>query len=233
MRVELKGIKKIYHDKVVLDISSLGLEKGKIYAVLGPNGSGKTTLLKILSGIEKASEGLVHYLDMEMLQEKQIAYMPQKVYMFDLTVLENTVLGLKERKICGTEAEKLAMEALEQVGMNSFSRKKARCLSGGEAQRVALARTLALGKELVLLDEPASATDIAGVDLVEKYICCVNEKNGSTIVFTTHNPSQAARIADEVIIMSGGRVVEKGKPSMVFNSPQNQETRDFLKSWRI
>jgi ABC-type phosphate transport system ATPase subunit len=106
-------------------------------------------------------------------------------------------------------------------------------LSGGEAQRVALARTLILGRSLVLLDEPASATDISGVQLAENYIRTVNKGDGSTIVFSTHNPSQAAHVADEVIMMFRGKIVEKGSPSKVFDSPEEQETKDFLQHWRI
>jgi tungstate transport system ATP-binding protein len=92
---------------------------------------------------------------------------------------------------------------------------------------------LVLGRSIVLLDEPASATDISGMELVEKYIKTVNKNDGSTIVFSTHNPSQAARIADEAIMMHCGRVLETGSPSELFESPKTQETRDFLRNWRI
>jgi ABC-type phosphate transport system ATPase subunit len=90
-----------------------------------------------------------------------------------------------------------------------------------------------LGRNLVLLDEPASATDIPGMELVEGYISAVNKKDASTIVFSTHNPSQAARIADEVIMMQNGRVLEKGTPSEVFEAPRCKQTKDFLRNWRI
>lgn len=233
MKVELFNVKRIFNSKTVLDIEKLKLDKGKVYAVLGPNGSGKTTMLRVLAGFDRDYSGSIHYNDRIKNQNNNITYMPQNVYMFDLTVLQNVILGLRSNGIKSSEVRRRAEYALDCVGMRGFSSAKARSLSGGEAQRVALARTLALRKSLVLLDEPASATDIAGQELVENYIKNININDGSTVVFTTHNPSQASRIADEVIIIHRGRVIEKGTPSIVFNSPEKQETKDFLQSWRI
>ena len=233
MKIELLNVKRVYNDKTVLDIENLIFERGKIYAVLGPNGSGKTTMLRIISGIESTCSGYVYYNGVDKPRSDDIAYLPQNIYMFDMTVLENVILGINNSGISGSDVKKHAKHALACVDMDDFLNSKARTLSGGEAQRVALARTLVLGKSLVLLDEPASATDISGVELVERYIKTVNEKDGSTIVFSTHNPSQAVRIADEVIMIFGGRIIEKGNPSTIFNSPQRQETRDFIKNWRI
>lgn len=233
MRVELLNVKRVFNNKTVLDIDKLSLDNGKIYAVLGPNGSGKTTMLRIMAGFDRDICGSVCYNGVEKNHINDISYMPQNIYMFDLTVFQNVIMGINNSEIKGIEVAERAENALTFVGMENFSNVKARSLSGGEAQRVALARTLILGKSLVLLDEPSSATDISGVELIEKYIKTVNKKDGSTIVLTTHNPSQAARIADEVIIMHGGRIIEMGIPSKVFSSPEKQETKDFLRNWRI
>lgn len=232
MRVELQNVKKKYGDKTVLDVEQLTLNKGKIYALLGPNGSGKSTMLRIMAGFDSDFTGVVSYNDNIRKHDKDIAYMPQKVYMFDISVYQNVILGLQDKKD-KDNIKKCAERALDLVGMNDFSNVKARSLSGGEAQRVALARTLIMGRSLVLLDEPASATDISGIQLAENYIRTVNRDDGSTIVFSTHNPSQAAHVADEVIMMFHGKVVEKGSPSKVFDSPEEQETKDFLQHWRI
>ncbi|HEX2945495.1 MAG TPA: ATP-binding cassette domain-containing protein [Clostridia bacterium] len=233
MRVELINLKRYFNEKKALDIDRLLIESGKVYAVLGPNGSGKSTMLRILAGFDRDFSGSVCYNGMEKLQYNCISYMPQSIYMFDFTVLENVLLGFGRGRIDRSDALSRVKAALGFVGMDGFSNAKARSLSGGEAQRVALARTLVLGRDLVLLDEPSSATDITGVGLAEKYIRSVNSKDGSTIVFTTHNPSQAARIADEVIMMHSGRIVEIGSPQQIFDSPKEQETRDFLRNWRI
>jgi ABC-type Fe3+/spermidine/putrescine transport system ATPase subunit len=233
MRVELQNVKKTYSDKTVLDVENLILEEVGIIAVLGPNGSGKTTLLRCVAGIDMATSGHIYYNGMKGYMNKDIAYMPQNTYLFDMTVLDNVMMGLKNRGLNPAESRKLALHALDSVGMGGFYKARAKSLSGGEAQRVALARTLVLRKGLVLLDEPASSTDIAGMETVEKYILEVHKKDSSTIVFTTHNPSQALRIADEAVMMQAGRIIEKNKTQSMFNSPQMQETKDFLRSWRI
>jgi ABC-type multidrug transport system ATPase subunit len=233
MRVELINLKRYFNEKKALDIDRLLIESGKVYAVLGPNGSGKSTMLRILAGFDRDFSGSVCYNGMEKIQYNCISYMPQSIYMFDFTVLENVLLGFGRGRIDRSDAVSRVKFALGCVGMDGFSNAKARSLSGGEAQRVALARGLVLDRDLVLLDEPSSATDITGVGLAEKYIRSVNSKDGSTIVLTTHNPSQAARIADEVIMMYGGRIVETGSPQQIFDSPQEQETQDFLRNWRI
>lgn len=237
MKVELQNIERSYMGKKVLDINALTLESGKIYAVVGPNGSGKTTLLRILAGQDRDYKGRVLYNGVEGANSRNIsrniAYMPQNSYMFDLTVMENMLLGLKNKGMNTKDAKEKAKEALTSVGMESFINVRAPTLSGGEAQRVALARTLVLERSLVILDEPASATDLLGVELVEEYIKSTNRKNGSTVVFSTHSPSVAVHIADEVVMMYKGKVLEQGSPKDVFYSPKCQETRDFLRSWRI
>lgn len=233
MNVALKGILKVYRQQTVLEIDQLRLETGKIYAILGPNGAGKTTLLRILAGIDREYDGTIEYYSFSREARGRIAYMPQTTYLFDTTVLGNVMAGFKNAGRGDPEARSRAEQALAWVGMERFRDCKARSLSGGEAQRVALARTLVLGKQLVLLDEPASATDIAGMERVETYLRAMQQKDQATLVFTTHNPSQAARIADWILMMHRGEVIEQGTPLQIFNEPRQPETRDFLKSWRI
>jgi len=229
MKVILKYLKKIYKKRTVLNIGELEFESGKVYAVLGPNGAGKSTMLKIIAGIDEADSGEVIYGSCEGEQSACISYLPQKPYIFDFTVLENVTLGM------GNNANALqnAKEALNYVGMADFIDAKANSLSGGEAQRVAVARTLVLGRKLVLMDEPASSADISSMRMIEDYIKLVNKENSSTVVFTTHNPSQAYRTADEVIMLWAGEVIEKGEASKVMKNPERKETKEFLENWRL
>jgi len=229
MSINIKGIKKEYSGRIVLDIDRFELESGKIFAILGPNGSGKTTLLRIISGIDKATAGTIQYNGYGSVPADSIAFLPQKPYIFDMKVIDNVILGIKKHN----NARKLALDALERVGMSDFAEAGARSLSGGEAQRMALARTLVLGKHLVLLDEPATSMDVGSISLVDNYLKHVKEKDGSTIIFTTHNPSQAINSADEVIIVYKGHIAENGPPGEVINSPKTEETRIFLENWRI
>jgi ABC-type cobalamin/Fe3+-siderophores transport system ATPase subunit len=232
MKVELCGVKKSYTDRMVLDIESLRFESGKSYAVLGPNGSGKTTMLRLISAIEKADNGTIYYDDKSRLSGDCITYVPQKPYIFDTSVLNNLVLGMdtgtfSRKKIARDQARR----ALESINMQKFSEARARSLSGGEAQKVAILRALVLGRRLALLDEPTSFIDIPSLKQVEDLITATVKKNKATLILATHNPSQAARMANELIILWEGRIVEKGPCDRVLYCPQRKETKDFLENW--
>lgn len=228
MRIHLSNIKKAYNGRMVLDVDSLLFEQAKIYAILGPNGSGKSTLLKIIKGLVKPDFGSVVFEN----NMKSIAYLPQVPYIFNLTVLENVILGMEALK-SDNEARLLAFNALEQAGLEQFANQKATKLSGGEAQRMAVVRTLIKQNDFALLDEPAASVDISNSQQLEKLIVKQKNEKGTTIIFTTHNPSQAMRIADEVIIMMEGKIVEKGNPQKVLREPEHLDTENFLKNWRF
>ncbi|MCX7841450.1 MAG: ABC transporter ATP-binding protein [Clostridia bacterium] len=223
MRVRLKNIKKAYKGRLVLNIEELTFESGMIYAIQGSNGSGKTTLLRIIAGIEAPDSGEVVFQGDDGAGRRQIAYMPQKPYIFDMTVMDNVLLGIRNMS-CDS---KLALEALRKVGMESFMGQNGKKLSGGEAQRVAAARTLVLGRKLVLLDEPASSVDVCSMRLIEEYIREANRKSGATVIFTTHNPSQAARMANESILIENGTIKDKGEPSRLFKTLADKEPKVY------
>jgi len=233
MRVEIKKAKKKCGQKTILDVEGVCIESGKIYALLGPNGAGKTTFLRAISGVDKDIEREMSLIGVEQPHCEKVGYMPQSAYLFDATVEKNVLLGFVGKNMAKKDMEKLAFEALERVGMERFAKSRARSLSGGESQRVALARMLVMKKDLVLLDEPTSATDVVGAEMIEDYILNLNKKYGITFVFSTHNPSQAARIAHEVIFMDNGRINEMGNAREVLDNPQNKETEKFLKNWRL
>lgn len=229
VNIRLCKVKKIYKDRTVLDIDDLEFEAGKTYAVLGQNGAGKSTLLKIIAGLELRDGGKLIFNGSDVIPREEISYMPQKAYMFNMSVLENIKLGVPDKK----EAEKLARKAVGDLGMEAFSNQKAVLLSGGEAQKVAFLRTIIAGKNIILLDEPASAVDITASRDLEEKIKMLNKKKDATVIFTTHNPSQALRIADEAVFLHNGAVIEKGKVEKVLQKPEKKEFIEFLENWRI
>lgn len=228
MNIKLENIKKEYKGRVVLDIDYHEFKTGCIYAIAGPNGSGKSTLLKLICGLIKPDHGKIYYDDCTAI-DTDISYMPQKPYIFDMSVLDNVMLGLGK----GQDKIKMAEEALIKLDMLQFKDSEAKALSGGEAQRVAAARTLVSGKRLLLLDEPASAADILSVRYVEEYIKLVNNISKASVIFTTHNPSQALRTADEAVILWEGRIIESGPSAEVIKKPRSEQAKLFLQNWRL
>ncbi|HHW01127.1 MAG TPA: ABC transporter ATP-binding protein [Clostridiaceae bacterium] len=230
MKVIIENIKKSYSNRFTLDIGKLELAEGRIYGILGPNGSGKTTLLRLISGLEKPDNGKISYGSEFEAPSGEVAFLLQNSYLFDFSVLENVLLGTGGKS---TDDQKLAMDALREIGMEKYANVRASTLSGGEAQKVAIARTLVRKRRLVLLDEPTASVDIYSMRQVEDFIKKFNKNHNATVVISTHNPSQAARIADEVVIMWNGCIIERGSPESVFSSPCREETRQFLENWRI
>lgn len=229
MRIEANRLSKAYNGRTVLDIDGLVFESGGIYAVLGHNGSGKTTLLRIISGLEAADSGKVLYDGSVILPHDDISFLIDKPYIFDLTVMDNMLIGVGK----SSSGRKIAEEALRYLGMGNFAQAGALTLSGGEAQKTAIARTLILQKKLVLLDEPASYVDIPSMKLIEEFIVKVSREHRATVIFTTHNPSQALRVADKVVIMNEGRLMDQGDPESVLVSCRKKSTEEFLQDWRV
>ncbi len=221
--VTIKGLQKSFGGRMVLDIPLLELEKGLKYALIGPNGSGKSTLLRILAGVILPDAGCV------ITQANEIGYMPQKPYCFGFSVQKNVEIAASERE----DAKALAKRALTRVGMDALLENRGSRLSGGEAQRMAFARMIVKRRELLLLDEPTSATDMAGSNLLENALLSYCADLSCTALFTTHTPSMAARCADKVILLFDGRVCECGDAQAVLRSPQTEQARAFLTYWRL
>jgi ABC-type multidrug transport system ATPase subunit len=223
--IELKNVLVKAKDRLILDVPCLRFERGKRYGIIGENGSGKTTLLRVLMGTVKTSQGSIEGLNLD----HKVGYLPQSPYAFSFSVLRNVSMTLENDQ----ERDELVLEALQKVGLGSLIHSRGSTLSGGEKQRLGLARLLAVPKEVLLLDEPTSATDIRGTDIVEALLQEWFEKTKGMLIFTTHAPAQALRMADEVIFLEDGRVIEIGSPQDLFNHPQEAETQAFLSHWVI
>lgn len=231
--VIIDALRKVYGDRTVLDIDHLSLELGRSYALVGANGSGKSTFLKVLSGVSNPSSGTISISETSQKPRLSVGYMPQKSYVFGFSVFRNVSMALNDSSISRDEKRHLVEQALQEVGMLDFVDAKGSGLSGGEAQRVALARMLVQDRDVLLLDEPTASMDIAGTMLVEEALERYRKRTGCLLLTATHAPSQARRIADEAIMLSAGRVVEQGATENVLSHPSSEEGRKFLSYWAI
>lgn len=221
--VELCGLKKSFGGKTALDISELLLQRGLRYAIIGPNGSGKSTLLRILAGVLKPDGGIIK------INTDSVSYMPQKPYNFGFSVEKNVSLTIKNKE---NRKERTAA-AVQSVGLSELSARSGARLSGGEAQRMAFARILADDGQLILMDEPTSAADLEGTERMERALLEHVKKTGATLIFTTHTPTQAAELADIIIVLDKGKIVEQGKAAQVLYTPASPAATAFLSHWRL
>jgi len=224
--IEISGLRKEYNGRCVLDVKKLSFEQGKRYALVGANGSGKSTLLKILAGTVIPTEGTV---TSGFTGKKVVGYLPQTPYGFSFSVLKNVTMAIDE----GPERKEIAETAIRLVGMSGLVNADASKLSGGETQRMAFARIIAVRRKLLLLDEPTAAADLKGVDLLEKALLDYCGENECTVIFATHSPAQAMRLADEVLFLHQGLVAEQGDVRQVLHEPQTGEAQTFLNHWKF
>lgn len=213
--LDLKGITHVYNGKKVLDVPDFSIEKGQIHGLVGPNGSGKTTLLSIMSLILRPTRGKVYFegrpvhYDNKSLRTPQtrMTMVLQTPYLFNTSVAKNVAYGLRSRgmpkRICDTKVK----EVLELVALSGMEKRRARELSGGETQLVAIARALVLDPMVLFLDEPTANVDARHVHRFERLILRINKERNTTVVITTHNLSQAYRLTDAVFSLFEGSLV--------------------------
>ena len=208
----------------ILATGRLLLEAGPRTAVIGHNGAGKTTLLRLAHGLVAPASGRVHWAREAAGRHAMVFQRPA---MLRRSALANVAYGLKLRGLGKAEREAIARERLTRVGLASFAERPARILSGGEQQRVALARAWALDPQVLFLDEPTASLDPNATRAVE---AAMNElsRAGVKLVFTTHNLGQARRLADEILFLANGRVVERAPTADFFASPRSAEAAEFL-----
>ena len=238
--IEIKGVKKSFGENHILKGVDLDIKDGEVIVILGPSGSGKTTFLRCISFLEKADEGKwiengveidLHSADKKQIQQlrRKSGFVFQNYNLFaNKTVLENVTLGLTVGEgVPKDEAEKRAMEALKKVGMADRANFYPNALSGGQQQRVGIARAIARNPELILFDEPTSALDPEMVGEVLKVMSeLANE--GVTMIVVTHEMGFAREVANRVIFMDDGRILESGDPKEFFANPKTQRAREFL-----
>ncbi|GAA1346735.1 amino acid ABC transporter ATP-binding protein [Falsarthrobacter nasiphocae] len=235
--VSIVGLHKHYGQNHVLKGIDLTVEPGQVVCLIGPSGSGKSTLLRCVNLLETPTEGTIHVggfeatdpdVDLDAMR-RRVGMVFQHFNLFPhLSVLENcTVSPIKVLKRSKAEAEKTARGHLERVGLGDLADRYPAQLSGGQQQRVAIARALSMEPELMLFDEPTSALDPETVgDVLAIMRRLAND--GMTMLVVTHEMGFAREVADEVVFMDKGVVVERGPSAEVIGNPQHQRTQDFL-----
>ncbi len=246
--VEVVGAYKAYGTHQVLDGIDLRIAKGTVTVILGPSGSGKSTLLRAINHLERLDAGHVS-VDGEpvgvrfhgdrlkemperliLRQRARIGFVFQNFNLFPhLTVLDNIIEApLAHKRESAAQAKQAALLLLQRVGLSDKASAYPRQLSGGQQQRVAIARALALEPELILFDEPTSALD---PELVGEVLGVIKDlaSTGTTLIIVTHEIGFAREVADQVIFIDGGRIVEQGTPTEVLDHPATERCRDFLR----
>ncbi len=239
--ISVKNIHKRFVTSEVLNGVSFDVEQGEVIAIIGPSGSGKTTLIRCLNLLSRIDKGSIHITNIKITPEATNQYtreLREKVGMvfqqFNLwphkTVLENLILApMMVRGESQAEATAKAHHFLEQVGLSDKASVYPSTLSGGQQQRVAIARALTMEQEILLFDEITSALDPELVGDVLKVIEKIAKERKRTLIIVTHEMGFAQEVADRVIFMDQGVIVEQGKPNAIFSKPKEERTRQFLK----
>lgn len=239
--LSIKNVHKSFGNNEILKGVDLFIDKGDVVVILGPSGSGKTTLLRCLNFLEKADQGHATFgeidVDLHDAKKKDIHAIRQKIaFVFqnynlfnNKTALENVIEGLIiGRKVPKNEAIEIGKKALSKVGLTDKYDAYPSQLSGGQQQRVGIARAVALNPDIILFDEPTSALD---PELVGEVLAVMKNiaNEGTTMLVVTHEMSFAKDVANRVIFMDGGVVVEEGNPHEIFVKPKEERTKKFLK----
>ncbi|WP_018664899.1 amino acid ABC transporter ATP-binding protein [Heyndrickxia acidiproducens] len=238
--LKIEGLKKSYAGNDILKGISFHVNKGDVISIIGPSGSGKTTLLRTITTLEEAEGGHISFAgvdkDFQKLNGKDIhtirrnvGFVFQNYNLFNnKTALQNITEGLiVARKMKKSEAEKIALQALERVGLTDRRNHYPSQLSGGQQQRVGIARAIALNPQVIFFDEPTSALD---PELVGEVLKVMQDlaNSGTTMVVVTHQMNFARDVSNRVIFMADGFIIEQGSPKKIFENPSEERTKKFL-----
>jgi tungstate transport system ATP-binding protein len=228
--LQLKDVSKNFRAVKAVDNVSLQLFGGKIIVLVGVNGAGKSSLLRVIAGLDKPDNGQLLFNNKSINDKslRQVATLVfQKTVMFSMNVYDNLAYGLRFREMPEKEIKEKIDAALADVKLSGFEKRKAKKTSGGEQQRLALARAFLIEPEVLLLDEPTANLDPYSATIIEKAVLA-RKSSDRIIVMATHNLNQARRIADQVIHLHAGRIVESGLRQEFFENPKNELTRKFI-----
>jgi len=233
--LEAKNLEVERGGTILLNIPSLSIEKGEILALIGPNGAGKTTLLQTLSYLLKPFRGEIFFTGKKvethisvLEYRRRLSMVFQEPLLFDTTVFNNVASGLKIRGMRRNEIRDRVIEQLNRFGIDHLSQRSAKTLSGGESQRVSLARAFAIQPEILLLDEPFASLDPPTRDSLIEDLERILSQTRTTAIFATHDRLEALRLSDRIAVMNSGMIQQIGSPEEVMNRPIDEFVASFV-----
>ena len=234
--IEIRDLCQRYGERNILKNVNIGVERGEIFALIGPTGAGKTTLLRLIDLLDSPTSGRIYFDGIDATElggarlevRRRMAFVLQKPVVFNTSVYDNITYGLKWRGAKGSRLHQKVGSILQMVDLLAEKDRNARTLSGGEAQRVAIARALATEPELLLLDEPTANLDPVSTSKIEELIAGITHRYDTTIIMATHDMSQGQRLADRLGVLIDGEIMQTGDWREVFGSPQNREVAYFV-----
>ncbi|MFC1921300.1 ABC transporter ATP-binding protein [Chloroflexota bacterium] len=234
--LEIKNLYQRINEQDILKNINLQVDKGEVFALIGPTGAGKTTLLRILNMLDLPTSGKIYFNGMDTAESagkgleirRRTAFVLQKPVVFNMSVYDNIAVGLKWRGTEKSDIKDKTNAMLDMIGLSAYKNRNARTLSGGEMQRVAIARAIINKPEVLLLDEPSANLDPVSASKIEELLTDMIHRDNITTIMATHDMSQGQRMADRVAVLLNGEIVQTGDWRDVFNSPHNKEIASFV-----
>lgn len=234
--IEIINLGQKREGRDILKNVNLKVERGEVHALIGPTGAGKTTLLRLIDTLDKPDAGqvLINGVDVtgaetaRLAARRRMAFVLQKPVVFNLNVYDNVAYGLRWRNMKRPEIRERVDKILQIVEMTSYGKRNARSLSGGEMQRIAIARAIATEPEVLLLDEPSANLDPVSAAKIEDLITTIIKENDITVIMATHDMSQGQRMADTMSVLVNGEIVQTGQAREVFEMPENRTVAEFV-----
>jgi tungstate transport system ATP-binding protein len=234
--IETKDVWQKREGRDILKNINIGIDRGEVFALIGPTGAGKTTLLRLIDMLDKPSAGRIIFDGVNVTNSEKVrlearrrmAFVLQKPVVFNASVYDNVAYGLRWHGIGSRQVGEKVDGILETVGLAEYKKRNARTLSGGEVQRVAIARAIAVKPEVLLLDEPTANLDPVSASKIEDLIWGIIKRDAITVIMATHDMSQGQRLSDRISVLVNGTIVQSGGAREVFTSPRNREVAEFV-----
>jgi len=234
--IEIINLSQRYGEQDILKNINLSIERGEVFALIGPTGAGKTTLLRLIDLIDEPTSGKINFdgadtsapAAVRLNMRRRMAFVLQKPVVFNLSVYDNIAYALRWRGVKGSKLKEKVNRIIDVVGLSDYRNRNARNLSGGEVQRVAIARAIAIEPEVLLLDEPTANLDPLSAARIEELVSSIIRQFATTIIMATHDLSQGQRLADRIGVLMDGELMQTGNAKDVFASPRNKEVAEFV-----